>query len=51
MTESQQDQNFSQDNNDVPSKKEKKNRKKNSTTNFSNTKVKATNLLTNVSYR
>ena len=24
MTESQQDQNFSQDNNDVPSKKEKK---------------------------
>ena len=46
-TESQQDQNFSQDDNDVPPKK----RKRNSATNYSNTKVKARNLLTNVSYR
>ena len=38
-TEGQQDQNFSQDDNDVPPKK-----KENSTTNYSNTKVKARNL-------
>ena len=47
-TESQQDQNFSQDDNDVPPKKTPK---WNSTNNYSNTKVKARNLLTNVSYR
>ena len=45
--ESQQEQNFSQEDNDVPPKK----RKRKSTTNYSNTKVKARNLLTNVSYR
>ena len=46
-TESQQDQNFSQDDNDVPPKK----KKRNSTINYSNTKVKARNILTNVSHR
>ena len=46
-TESQQDQNFSQDDNDVPPKKGKRN----STKNYSNTKVKMRNLLANVSYR
>ena len=46
-TESQQDQNVSQDDNDVPQKK----KKKNSGTNYSNMKVKVRNLLTNVSYR
>ena len=45
--ESQQDQNFSQGDNEVPRKK----RRRSSTTNCSNTKVKARNLLTNVSYR
>ena len=46
--ESQQDPNFSQDNNDVPKKKK---RKRIAKSNYSNTKVKARNLLTNVSYR
>ena len=46
-TESQQQQNLSQDDNEVPPKK----RKRNSTTDYSNMKVKARNLLTNVSYR
>ena len=41
--ESQQDQNFSQDDNVVPKKKRRKD--------YSNTKVKTRNLLTNVSYR
>ena len=41
---SQQDQNFSQDNNDVPKKKVKKSI-------YSNKKVKARTLLRNVSYR
>ena len=45
--ESQQDQNFSMDDNDVHFKKEKKARN----TQYSPTKVKARNLLTNVSYR
>ena len=44
-TEEQQDLNFSQDNNVVP-KKEMKQR-----SDYSNTKVKTRNLLTNVSYR
>ena len=43
--EEQQDLNFSQDNNVVP-KKEMKRR-----SDYSNTKVKTINLLTNVSYR
>ena len=43
--EEQQDLNFSQDNNVVP-KKEMKRR-----SDYSNTKVKTRNLLTNVSYR
>ena len=43
---SQQDQNFSQDDNDVP-----KERKRTAKSNYSNIKVKARNLLTNVSYR
>ena len=43
---SQQDQNFSQDYNDVP-----KERKRMAKSNYSNIKVKARNLLTNVSYR
>ena len=42
----QQDQNFSQDDNVVPKKKKMKRRK-----DYSNTKVKTRNLLTNVSYR
>ena len=42
VTESQKDQNFSQHDNDIPP---------NSATNYNNTKVKARNLLTNVSYR
>ena len=45
---SQQDENFSQDDKDVPKKKE---RKRTAKSNYSNTKVKARNLLTNVSYR
>ena len=45
--ESQQDPNFSQENNDVPKKKKERTAK----SNYSNTKVKARNLLTNVSYR
>ena len=45
---SQQDQNFSQDDNDVPKKKKGKRTAK---SNYSNTKVKARNLLTIVSYR
>ena len=44
----QQDQNFSQDDNDIPKKKK---RKRTAKSNYSNTKVKARNLLTNVSYR
>ena len=47
-TESQQDQNFSQNNNDVPNKQKNK---RNTNTNYSNTKFKARNLLTNVSHR
>ena len=47
--ESQQDPNFSQDNNDVPKKKKKERERQIS--NYSNAKVKARNLLTNVSYR
>ena len=47
-TESQQNQNFSWDDNDVPPKRKGK---RNSTTNYSNAKVKSRNLLTNVSYR
>ena len=47
VTESQQDQNFSQDDNDVPPKK----KKRSSTINDRNAKVKARNILTNVSYR
>ena len=43
---SQQDQNLSQDDNNVPKK-----RKRTAKSNYSNTKVKARNLLTNVSYR
>ena len=43
---SHQDQNFSQNDNDVPKK-----RKRTAKSNYSNTKVKARNLLTNVSYR
>ena len=43
----QQDQNFSQDDNDIPKKK----RKRTAKSNYSNTKVKARNLLTIVSYR
>ena len=42
----QQDQTFSQDDNDVP-----KERKRRAKSNYSNIKVKARNLLTNVSYR
>ena len=42
---SQQDQNFLQDNNVVPKKKTKRRK------DYSNTKVKTRNLLTNVSYR
>ena len=45
---SQQDQNFSQDYNDVP---KNNNRKRKERSNYSNTKVKGRNLLTNVSYR
>ena len=45
---SQQGQNFSQDYNDVP---KNNNRKPKERSNYSNTKVKARNLLTNVSYR
>ena len=45
--ESQQDQNFSQDDNVVPKKKKKEKRRKD----YRNTKVKTKNLLTNVSYR
>ena len=41
----QQDQNFSQDDNVVPKKKMKRRK------DYSNTKVKTRNLLTNVSYR
>ena len=44
---SQQDQSFSQDDYDVP----KKNPQRTIKSNYSNTKVKARNLLTNVSYR
>ena len=47
---SQQDQNFSQDDNDVPKKKRKR-RKRTAKSNYSNTKVKARNFLTIVSYR
>ena len=43
--ESQQGQDFFQDDNDVPKKE------KNAKSNYSSTKVKARNLLTNVSYR
>ena len=46
---SQQDQDFSQDDNDVP--KNKKKGKRAAKSNYSNTKVKARNLLTNISYR
>ena len=46
--ESQQDPNFSQDNSDVPKKKKERERQ---ISNYSNAKVKARNLLTNVSYR
>ena len=45
--ESQQDLNFFQDKNDVPKKKKIRTAK----SSYSNTKVKARNLLTNVSYR
>ena len=45
--ESQQDLNFFQDENDVPKKKKIRTAK----SSYSNTKVKARNLLTNVSYR
>ena len=45
---SQQDQNFYQDYNDVP---KNNNRKRKERSNYSNTKVKGRNLLTNVSYR
>ena len=45
----QQDQNFSQDDNDITKKKRK--RKRIAKSNYSNTKVKARNLLPNVSYR
>ena len=44
---SQQDPDFFQDDNDIP----KKIKKKTAKSNYSNTKVKARNLLTNVSYR
>ena len=46
---SQQYQNFSQDDNDLPKKKRK--RKRTAKSNYSNTKFKAKNLLANVSYR
>ena len=44
--ENQQDLNFSQDNNDIPKKSISKGR-----SDYSNTKVKTRNLLTNVAYR
>ena len=48
---SQQDPGFFQDNNNVPKKKKKTQSKKSTAkSNYSSTKVKARNLLTNVSY-
>ena len=49
--ESQQDLDFSMNDNDVDFKKEKVSKSKSRNTQYSSTKVKARNLLTNVVYR